>query len=78
MRARDCAKVFRLITCAHERIGCEIWWTCGIDLGKACYYLPRDLPLPELDGRLEAADSSPVRADYSFKCFAITRACRDG
>ena len=66
-RACDCSEAIRLITCAHESIGCEILWTCDIDLGKASYYLQGDLPRPEVDGRLEAADSSPVRAHYSLR-----------
>ena len=66
MRACDCPEEIRLITCAPERIGREIKWTCDIDLGKATYYLQGDLPRPEVDGRLKVADSSPVRAHYSL------------
>ena len=52
MRTCDCPEAIRLITCAHEGIDCEIWWTCDIDLGKVCYYWQGDLPRPEIDGQL--------------------------
>ena len=66
MRVCDCSEAIRLTTCVHERIGCEIWWTCDIGLGKTCYILQGDIQRPEIDGLLEAADSSPLRATYSL------------
>ena len=62
MRACDYLGVIRLIVCAHERIGCEIWWTYDIDRVEASYFLQGDLPRPEVDSRLEGAYSSPMRA----------------
>ena len=44
----------------------------------ACDHWQGDMLRAEIDGRLVAAGSSPMKAHYSLKCFVIMRTCLGG